>query len=96
MSEFPTSHPMFFSWQLLGSSGQRFQISTAASRSWLSYCFSTTFNLARGAILKCGTGLYFGVASVAAVAPRAAAAGSGGRVASAAPPAGPAVFLVVL
>ncbi len=55
-------------------------------------CFST-FNLARGAILKC-ISLYFGVACLAAFAP--AAAGSGGGVASAAPLAGPAVFLVVL
>jgi hypothetical protein len=62
MSEFLISHPMFFSWQVLGSSGQRFQIPAAASRSWLSYCFST-FNFARGAILKC-IGLYFGVAGV--------------------------------
>ncbi len=93
MSEFLTSYPVFFSWQVLGSSGQHFQIPAAASRSWLYYCFST-FNLARGAILKC-IGLYLGVACVAAVAP-AAAAGSGGGVPSAAHPAGPAVFLVVL
>ena len=92
MSEFLISHPMFFSWQVLGSSGQRFQIPAAASRSWLSYCFST-FNLAMGALLKC-IGLYFGVAGVAAVA--SAAAGSGGGVPSAAPLAGLAFFLVVL
>ncbi len=93
ISEILISQPMFFSWQVLGSSGQRIQIPAAASQSWLSYCFST-FNFASRAILKC-IGLYFGVTGVvAAFAP--AAARSVGGVPSAAPPAGPAVLLVVL